>query len=732
MKKYLFLAMTALCLQGMQAQTVVKPTIKSKTTFAIVVDQKSYDAAKAEIDAYRASVENEGLGTYLLIDDWKRPEPIREQLIKLHADKKAPLEGCVLVGDIPIAMVRDAHHLTSAFKMSPKADWQESSVPSDRYYDDFGLTFDYIKQDSAIADYHYVSLRADGDQYIMPDIYSARIRPLKVEGMDKYQQIRDYLKKAVAEKQSQNVLDQLTMARGHGYNSEDLVAWSGEQLALREQMPHLFKAGNVVKFYDFETQYPAKHDYLNEIQREGLDIMLFHHHGGPTTQYLNGYENGSGIELSIENIKRFVRSKLPRLAKKKGKEEAIDEYVKKYNIPREWCETAFDEACLKEDSIYNANMDIYAEDLHKLTPNSRFVLLDACYNGSFHMDDNIVGSYIFGKGKTIAAMGCTVNTIQDKWPDEFLGLMAEGMRIGQFTRFTCFLENHLAGDPTFHFVPNGSLNMDVNQAIVLQEGNIGFWKKQLNSVSADMQAMALRQLEMANYPDIVNLLKNSYFESDKFVVRLEAMRLLALNHPTTAENLEVLQMALNDTYELIRRFATEYVELNSSPALTSAWAESFMMRGHEKRHRFRVMSAIDTFVSINGKEELEKYASLWTWYNRERVDDFIKRFDSYKKSQEKDLAFIVDPETTDKKVSSEIRTFRNNPITPAIEPLLSILKNEARGEEARVGAAETLGWYGQHYNKTEIINALKSFNTSNEKIMNEVKKTINRLEGKNR
>ena len=94
--------MTALCLQGMQAQTVVKPTVKSKTTFAIVVDQKSYDAAKAEIDAYRASVENEGLGTYLLIDDWKRPEPIREQLIKLHADKKAPLEGCVLVGDIQI------------------------------------------------------------------------------------------------------------------------------------------------------------------------------------------------------------------------------------------------------------------------------------------------------------------------------------------------------------------------------------------------------------------------------------------------------------------------------------------------------------------------------------------------------------------------------------------------------------------------------------------------------
>ena len=139
MNKYILLAITALCLQDMQAQTVVHPSIKTKTTFAIVVDQKSYDEAKSEIDAYRTSIEKEGLGTYLLIDDWKRPEPIREQLVKLHENEKTPLEGCVFIGDIPIPMIRDAHHLSSAFKRSPKANWQKSSVPSDRYYDDFGL-----------------------------------------------------------------------------------------------------------------------------------------------------------------------------------------------------------------------------------------------------------------------------------------------------------------------------------------------------------------------------------------------------------------------------------------------------------------------------------------------------------------------------------------------------------------------------------------------------------------
>ena len=323
MKRYIaFAGLAFMLLQGTTAQTIVKPSVKSKTTFAIVTDEKSYEQAKNEIDAYRTSVEQEGLGTYLLIDDWKSPQPIRELLIKLHADKKAPLEGCAFVGDIPVPMVRDAQHLCSAFKRKQSDAWHKSSVPSDRYYDDFGLKFDYLKQDSVNTDYHYVSLRADGNQYLSPDIYSGRIRPTRAEGMDKYQLLRDYLKKVVAEKQSNNKLDQLTMARGHGYNSEDMLAWSGEQLALREQLPQLFLPGNLVKFYDFNFQFPAKFIYLNEVQRDDLDIMLFHHHGNPDAQYINGYQLPVNVQACIESIKIYVRSKVPARAEKVGREQA--------------------------------------------------------------------------------------------------------------------------------------------------------------------------------------------------------------------------------------------------------------------------------------------------------------------------------------------------------------------------------------------------------------------------
>ena len=45
-------------------------------------------------------------------------------------------------------------------------------------------------------------------------------------------------------------------------------------------------------------------------------------------RYINGYENGSGINLSIENAKIFLRSKVPSYAKKHGREAAIKEYAK--------------------------------------------------------------------------------------------------------------------------------------------------------------------------------------------------------------------------------------------------------------------------------------------------------------------------------------------------------------------------------------------------------------------
>ena len=718
-------------LQGSVAQTIVKPSVKTKTTFAIVTDSKSYEEAKTEIDAYRASVESEGLGTYLVYDDWKSPQPIRELLIRLHADKKAPLEGCVFVGDIPVPMLRDAQHLCSAFKMNQTMAWHKSSVPSDRYYDDFGLQFDYIKQDSLRPDYHYLSLRADGNQYLSPDIYSGRIRPLRAEGMDKYQLLRDYLKKVVAEKRQSNVLDQLTMARGHGYNSEDLLAWSGEQIALREQLPQLFRPGNTVKFYDFTFQFPTKNLYMNEVQREDLDVLLFHHHGAPQAQYLDGYPNVSGVQPSIENIKRFLRSKVPGRAKKVGREQAVAEYAKQYNVPESWCEEAFDAEKLKEDSLYNYSMDIHVEDVHQITPNARFIMFDACFNGSFHLDDYQAGAYIFNPGKTVATLACSVNSIQDKWPDEFLGLLAAGMRVGHFTRLTCFLENHLIGDPTLRFTPTLDLGMDINQVLTLKTTDVGFWKKQLDAPSADLQALALRELSDADYKDIVPLLEQSYFQSPHFMVRLEALRLLALNHPD--RSVAVMKAALNDSYELIRRYAAEYVEKNGAPELLPAWIAGYLQRSHEKRFRFKVVGGLDAFPYEQTRAEVEKQAAELTLYDRSHVDALLAQLPRQEQSMERDIRTITDPTSKASHVRRDLRIFRNHPTGgKALDMLLAFLKDESRPADQRLIAAEVLGWYNQYHDRASIAAALKGIHSDDPALANEIKKSINRLESKGR
>ena len=125
--------------------------IAARNGFAIVIDSVSYQEARPEVDAYARAIERlHGLKVYTVIDRWQVPDSIRATLKHLHEQKSEPIVGTVFVGDIPIVMVRDAQHLTSAFKMNQKNDRRESSVPSDRFYDDFGLQFEFQGKTSPI------------------------------------------------------------------------------------------------------------------------------------------------------------------------------------------------------------------------------------------------------------------------------------------------------------------------------------------------------------------------------------------------------------------------------------------------------------------------------------------------------------------------------------------------------------------------------------------------------
>ena len=53
---------------------IVKCDPKAATSFAIFVDNETYNACKAEIDAYREVLQSEGLGTYISLQTGQGPK----------------------------------------------------------------------------------------------------------------------------------------------------------------------------------------------------------------------------------------------------------------------------------------------------------------------------------------------------------------------------------------------------------------------------------------------------------------------------------------------------------------------------------------------------------------------------------------------------------------------------------------------------------------------------------
>jgi len=726
MKKFLVLLIVLQSSILAFAQVKVVPSIKSKTTFAIVVDSASYAYAKDAIEAYKKVIEADHLGVYILADNWKNPAQIRTQLYDLY-QQKSPLEGAVFVGDIPIALLRNAQHLSSAFKMDQRRDWKRSSIPSDRYYDDFDLKFDFLKQDDQVPSYFYFSLRADSPQALHSDIYTARIRPIQKGEVSPQQQIKDYLNKVVAERtaHAHNAIDHFTMARGHGYNSESKVAWSGEQMALKEQFPALFTPNHYVKFMDSESVWPMKSTLLNELCSPDLDVMLLHHHGSPTVQYINGYKSGSDINTSIDNIKLYLRTKVKG---KKNQEKIVARYKKRYGFSDAWLKEAIDAENKYgvSDSIMDAGLDIHLADLKSIAPNARLVVLDACYNGSFYVDDYVAGNYIFNAGKTMVVQGNSVNTLQDKWSDEMLGLLGLGVRVGNWNRLINYLESHLIGDPTYRFYAP-SMKKDLNQAIVLKKKDNRYWLKQLKSDKPDIQSLALRMLKDNDYRSINELLRDTYFSSPYGVVRLEALHLLSRSY--SPELVEVLKVATQDNYEMVRRLSVKYIANVGTNDLIPSFVRSMLNDATSERVAFGVKMNMKNMDLDALQKELTRQSVTYGAYDKGYINNYGASIKRLIKSKKKSIAFILDPDAAMKWRRIELRNYRNNPTTKDAEIIIALALDDQADVALRKIAIEALGWYVRSPKKTVIIQQLDEARASmtNKELAEEMLRTINRL-----
>lgn len=731
MKTFLFLLSLVLPFTCWSQTTLDPPRSKHATSFAIVTDKITYEKTSKAIAQYRNAIENDGLSTYILYADWENPEQLRNELQRLYKSDRT-LEGIVLIGDIPVACIRNAQHLTTAFKMNEKKfPFPESSVPSDRFYDDLHLSFDFIAQDSINSSMFYYKLREDSPQKISPTFYSARIKYPEKRGGDKYEAIAVFLEKAAKAKTNpDNPLDYVVSFTGSAYNSECLIAWMDEEKAYRENFPLAWKNCQNFKHYNFRMDAAMKYKLFDELQRREVDLFMFHEHGSPTQQLINNEPEGTSFNSRYNIIRQSIYTSIRNAISKGTPLDTIKNYYQKeYGITEAFFDKLNDKTMEKADSATSADCVIHLQDLKKIETYPKIIMLDACYNGSFHEDDYVAGYYIFNNGNTLAVQGNTRNVLQDRWTIEMIGLLSHGIRIGQYNSLIYSLEGHLIGDPTVRFAPieKNSVTTD----LTLKVKNNSTWLKLLKSNYADLQMIAMRKLTDNNYQrerfskQLLNIYKTSPYNT----VRMEAIKLLS--RYANADFTEAVNIGIHDSYELIARLSATYAGEIGDPELWTSVLNAYINEGERIRVNYALNSTMNELGYEKGLEILPKIIEESNRFNPK--DDLEQLTEYFKKKQatlERAYTIVMDKKSNPDKRINNIRTIRNYNYHYHVDDYLKILADNQENEEVRLNIAEALGWFTYSIKREEIIKKCKNIlSTKNLPIAlsDEIHQTINRL-----
>lgn len=728
-KYFLFLLCTGFFLSASAQHKIITPVKKHATSFAIIIDEETYKAAKTEVDAYKKMLEDkEGLSAYLIFDDWKSPEEV-QKVIKSIASRKPALEGAVLIGDIPVVLIRNAQHMTTAFKMDEiKYPINESSVASDRFYDDFDLRFRFLKKDSLKADWFYYELEESSPQFIRSDIYTSRIRSQK-EGQEKYKEIASFLRKAVEARNTRDSLKNLLIFTGFGYNSESLTAWSDEQRALKELFPKPFASPHTARVLNFRMDDKMKYRLFSELQRPGLDLAILNEHGEVSRQFINNHPSGNSIEHATGILKQAARTALRRAAQREQDTNKVKaDYKKRYQMGEEWFAGALNNDSLRRaDSITSAETDIFASDVQKFTPNSKIVLFNACYNGSFHQPDNISAVYIFRPGNTLAVHGNSVNVLQDKWTIEQIGLLQHGVRIGTWAGMNNTLESHVSGDPTWRFA---SAYSDLNSLITVNN-NPAYWETILAKNDPALQSLALQKLVDIRGDKASALLAETFMTSPFLNVRMQCLALLSRIGNSDYD--KVALIALKDPYELIRRKAAEWIAKSGDDHFIQPLISLLLERPNDERVEYNIRKSLMQMDLGKVAAEVEKQVNGSTYlYNKEDyLQYWLEDISRTKKRSEAMLETILDKQKDSRERVLAVRLIRNQTYHDLVPEFLKVAEDSSDDLDVRQNMIEALGWFVTSYQKEKIMDACKRIqkNTQNNLVIRqEAQQTLLRLQ----
>lgn len=693
---------------------------KQKRSFAIVVDPAVMENCSSSLDHYISSVEADGLSTHIIVDRWSIPDSIRTRLHQLYLHDQ--LEGAVFIGDIPVPMIRDAQHLTTAFKMDQRRAWDRSSIPSDRFYDDFDLRFEYLKQDSLQSLLHYYSLTTEGAQSVESEIYTARIKPPKYEGKSRFELIAAYLEKAVREKAAARRITQISYFAGNGYNSNSMVARADERLSLTGQFTALTQGKGTLNYIDHTFDEFVKGRLMAELGRTDLDLAILHHHGADDTQYLNASPYTIMTDKWLEMARKFFRGKIRNA---KDTTASKQYYIDNYNVPASWVNNAFDPEVMLQDSLNDAAMDVHISDLEDFTPGVPFVMLDACFNGSFHLEDYISGHYIFNPGRTVVVKANSVNTLQDIWTNQLIGLLELGVSVGNWAKEQFTLESHLMGDPTYRYVSNRQGGDDLNMALAHKRNDLRYWKKLLQDEHPEVKALAMKILlkQEALTPEQLYAMQTS---EPSPTVRLMAYYLLLQSDSEWV--VPAIKAGLYDNYELIRRFAGMHAGENQSPQLLDDLMKIRLSPGTSERVYFQVRGALEQYAVADALTAFDKQleGKGGIWYEKIRAER--PNFERILKAKEDDMTQLLNPEEEARNKRFSITALRNSNQVAYIDTLFRFMK-ESDDHSLRQILAEAFGWYTHSWKKQDIIDFCKAQAAveTDEAVKKELLRTVRRL-----
>lgn len=694
-KAFFMLAVSALVCAPLWAQTFVRPSAgydRASSTFAVITDKATWEHCREALTAYQAQLTAEQLPAVIVYHDWKSPEQVKNVLLRLY--RKNHLEGAVFVGDIPIPMIRKAQHLTSAFKMDEQRfPWRDSSVPSDRFYDDFHLQFDFLRRDSAEHNFFYYNLAARSPQRIHCDIYTGRIMPV-ASGKDYYRQINDYLVKAVLAHKTRNRLDQFVSYTGEGSFSNSLTAWTQEAFTVREQFPNIFDRGGRAGFIRFSMFDYPKQTLLNTIRREDLDLMIFHEHGTPDRQYISGSPVTHDLHAHIDALKYSMRDYARRYP-----QEANERDSNHYYVDTTWIAGYDRPETVKADSIEDARTGIMLKDVTRAQPNVRMVIFDACYNGDFREKDYIAGRYIFADGKTVVGFANTVNVLQDKQSSELLGLLGMGARVGQWAQLTNILESHIIGDPTFRFASNYE-GVDVNSLLEkpYDEATVLKWTE---SPYADIQNLALHLLYRHHYAQIDSLLTKKFTESPFAMVRYTAFALLrSLNGKSFPA---ILPKALQDPNEYIRRCAVLGMTQVGLDSYVPLLIREKIANRFSEREAFDILINLPVFSEKAFEDAIDRELKTADISDKDVQEKELRKFYAGKKSSDD---AIFNPKAKPGLRRLYISSLKNIPNSASVDGYLRLIADKGEEEKTRVAMLESLAWFDDSYRRDDIIKAV--------------------------